>query len=94
MRMFGSTIGALRVAREDGLNVWDTLDTGIGWNRLLGAEGEATAIADMAPGEPLIRAAGRYLTLSVMRPPFPTRSGSRRPVRAIACSARSGSFAS
>ena len=70
MRLFGSTIGALRVAREDGLDVWEALDTGVGWSKLLGAEDEATAIADMARDEPLIRAADRYMTLRRYAPAF------------------------
>lgn len=63
MRLFGSTIGALGLAREEGLDVWDALDADIGWSKLLGPEDEATAIADMACDEPLIRAADRYMTL-------------------------------
>ena len=70
MRLFGATVGALRVAREDGLDVWEALDTGVGWSKLLGAEGEATAIADMTRDEPLIRAAGRYMTLRRYAPAF------------------------
>lgn len=70
MRLFGATVGALRGAREDGLDVWDALDTGVGWHKLLGAEDEATAIADMARDEPLIRAADRYMTLRRYAPAF------------------------
>lgn len=70
MRLFGATVGTLRVAREDGLDPWDALDTGVGWSKLLGAEGEATAIADMARDEPLIRAADRYMTLRRYAPAF------------------------
>ena len=70
MRLFGATVGALRVAREDGLDVWEALDAGVGWSKLLGAEGEATAIADMTRDEPLIRAAGRYMTLRRYAPSF------------------------
>lgn len=70
MRLLGATVGALRVAREDGLDVWAALDDGVGWTRLLDAESEATAIADLTRDEPLIRAAGRYMTMRRYAPAF------------------------
>lgn len=70
MRLFGSTIGALRVARDDGLDPWAALETGVGWDRLMGAEEEVSAIADLARDEPLVRASDKYMTLRRYAPAF------------------------
>ena len=70
MRLFGSTIGTLRVAREDGLDPWVALETGVGWNRLMSAADEVSAIADLARDEPLVRASDKYMTLRRYAPAF------------------------
>lgn len=70
MRMFGSTIGTLRVAREDGLDPWSALETGVGWDRLMGVADEVSAIADLARDEPLVRASDKYMTLRRYAPAF------------------------
>ena len=70
MRMFGSTIGTLRVAREDGLDPWTALETGVGWERLMGVADEVSAIAALARDEPLIRASDKYMTLRRYAPAF------------------------
>lgn len=70
MRLFGSTIGTLRVAREDGLDPWTALETGVGWERLMGVADEVSAIADLARDEPLVRASDKYMTLRRYAPAF------------------------
>ena len=70
MRLFGSTIGTLRVAREDGLDPWAALETGVGWERLMGVADEVSAIADLARDEPLVRASDKYMTLRRYAPAF------------------------
>ena len=70
MRLFGSTIGTLRVAREDGLDPWAALDTGVGWERLMGVADEVSVIADLARNAPLVRAADKYMPLRRYAPAF------------------------
>jgi TnpA family transposase len=70
MRLFGSTLDALMLAREDALDPWDVIDTSVGWHHLLRAAPEVQAIADLAQEDPLVRASDKYLTLRRFAPAF------------------------
>jgi hypothetical protein len=70
MRLFGSTLDALMLAREDELDPWDVIDTSVGWHHLLRAAPEVQAIADLAQEDPLVRASDKYMTLRRFAPAF------------------------
>ena len=61
--MKATTSCQVRVAREDGLDPWAALETGVGWERLMGVADEVSAIADLVRDEPLVRASDKYMTL-------------------------------
>lgn len=70
MRLFGTTIGSLKLARKEGLDVFSALDDDVGWDKLMRAAPQVAAIADLAQEDPLVRAADRYMTLRRYAPAF------------------------
>ena len=70
IRLFGSTLDAMRQAREQERDPFDTLDEEIGWDRLMALRDEIDALGDLAMEPPLSLAAGRYVQLRRFAPAF------------------------
>ncbi|WP_419902887.1 Tn3 family transposase [Kiloniella sp.] len=70
MRLFGGTIDAMELARENGKDPFEALDEMIGWERLIKSRPEIDALGDMATQDPLFLASKRYTQLRKFAPAF------------------------
>ena len=68
MRLFQSTIEALNLAQENDQDAFAIVDETVGWSKLLRVRGEVADLADLADEDPLVRAAGRYITFRKFAP--------------------------
>ena len=68
MSMFDRTIAALGSAQDGEVDGFTAVDQAVGWDKLLRARPQVTAIAELAEEDPLVRAADRWVTLRKFAP--------------------------
>lgn len=68
MRMFSQTIDALSLAQDGNVDSFTAVDASVGWQKLLAAQPQVTAISDLADEDPLVRAADHWVTVRKFAP--------------------------